>query len=59
MREYQKYLAANGLIDGDEKSDARDGWTKIPYGVPDGVVVTHASLNIAKWVVQLAAKANM
>ena len=59
MEEYKNYLASNGLIDTDEKSVEREGWTQIPYGLPEGVVVTHASLNIAKWVVQLATKANM
>ena len=46
MEEYKKYLAANGLIDTDEKSGERNGWTKVLYGVPEGIV-THASLNIA------------
>jgi hypothetical protein len=59
MKEYQSHLAANGLIDVDEDSAERKGWTKIPYGIPDGLVVTHASLNIGMWLIKLAAKTNM
>jgi hypothetical protein len=59
MKEYKEFLTKEGNIDTDEKSGARKGWTQVPYGIPHGVVVTHAAINIASWIVKLAAKANM
>jgi hypothetical protein len=40
-------------------SKERKGWTHIPTGIPFGVVVLHASINISKWIVQLVAKQNL
>ena len=59
MNEYKEFLDAEGAVDTDIKSEKRNGWTQVPYGIPHGVVVTHAAINIASWVVKLAVKANM
>lgn len=59
LAEYKKYMNEDGKIDVSIDSSRRKGWTQIPYGVPHGVVVTHAALNIAKWVVKLIARANL
>ncbi len=59
MREYEQYLTADGVVDTKEKSCERKGWTQIPYGIPHGVVVTHAAINIANWVLKLATRVNL
>lgn len=59
MMEYQKYLDGDGDINLKLKSGERNGWTNIPYGIPYGVVVTHASINIGQWVIKLIAKINL
>lgn len=59
IEEYKKFLAEDGTIDVSTKSATRKGWTNIPFGVPEGTVVTHASLNIGSWVIYLCAKMNM
>lgn len=59
IEEYKMHLAADGTIDVSTKSATRKGWTNVPFGVPEGTVVTHASLNIGSWVIHLCAKINL
>ncbi len=57
--EFTNYLDGDGNVDVKLKSCDRNGWTNIPYGIPYGVVVTHASINIGQWVIKLIAKINL
>lgn len=59
MQEYKKFLNSEGKVDLKISSGDRKGWTQEPFGIPYGVVVTHAAINIASWVLKVAAKSNM
>ena len=56
--EYRNYIDSNG-VPYEKDSKSRFGWTHIPYAVPYGIVVTHAAINIAKWMALLSVKCNL
>jgi len=59
FREWRQYLTEEGEIKVHGTSKERKGWCHKPYGVPDGIVVLHFSINTTRWIYQLIAKCNM
>ena len=59
LREYKKFLDSEGAIDVKIDSQKRKGWTNVPFGLPHGVVVTHAAINTCSGIISLVAKINL